>query len=117
MDGNTAQALATYFESWKANDFATLRSVLAEDVDFVGPLGRANGVEECQQGLERMSQIKTDIVILETFVDGSDAPTWFELHTSVAPPTPVANWSRVENGKITSIRVTFDPRVITAQSG
>ena len=27
-----------------------------------------------------------------------------------APPTPVANWSHVEDGLITRIRVTFDPR-------
>jgi hypothetical protein len=32
------------------------------------------------------------------------------LHTTEAPPVPTANWSHVENGKITSIRVTFDPR-------
>jgi hypothetical protein len=30
----------------------------------------------------------------------------------VAPPTPAANWSHIENGKITRIRATFDPREI-----
>jgi hypothetical protein len=30
----------------------------------------------------------------------------------VAPPTPTANWSHIENGKITTIRATFDPRQI-----
>jgi hypothetical protein len=57
-----------------------------------------------------MSQIVTDIVIQKMFVDGADVLTWFDLHTSVAPPAPTANWSRVQNGKITRIRVTFDPR-------
>ncbi len=28
----------------------------------------------------------------------------------VARPVPTANWSRVQNGKITSIRVVFDAR-------
>jgi hypothetical protein len=32
------------------------------------------------------------------------------LHTSVPPPAPTANWSDVENGRITAIRVTFDAR-------
>jgi hypothetical protein len=27
-----------------------------------------------------------------------------------APPGPTANWSRVEDGRITRIQVTFDPR-------
>ena len=43
------------------------------------------------------------------FVDGSDVLTWFDLHTTSAAPLPTANWGHVENGKITRIRVTFDP--------
>jgi len=57
-----------------------------------------------------MSQIVTDIVIHKTFADDSDVCTWFDLHTTVAPPSPTANWSHVEDGKITAIRVTFDAR-------
>jgi hypothetical protein len=52
----------------------------------------------------------TDIIVRKVFVDGDDVLTWFELHTSVARPVPTANWSRVQNGKITSIRVVFDAR-------
>jgi len=48
--------------------------------------------------------------VRKVFVDGDDVLTWFELHTSVARPVPTANWSRVQNGKITSIRVVFDAR-------
>jgi hypothetical protein len=32
----------------------------------------------------------------------------------VAPPCPTANWSHVENGKITAIQVTFDARDLAA---
>jgi hypothetical protein len=48
------------------------------------------------------------------FVDGKDVVTWYDLHTQVAPPTPTANWSHIENGKITTILATFDPREIVA---
>ena len=48
------------------------------------------------------------------FVDGPDVLTWFELQTTIAPPAQVANWSRIENGKIVRIRVTFDPREMLA---
>jgi hypothetical protein len=61
-----------------------------------------------------MSQIVTDIVIRKMFVDGPDVLTWFDLHTSVAPPAPTANWSHVEDGRIAAIRVTFDPRDLVA---
>jgi len=105
--------VATYYEAWKTKDFAKLRSVLADDVTFVGPLGRANGAAECARGIEGLAQVTTDIVVQKRWVEGPDVLTWFELHTNVAPPMPVANWSHVEDGKITRIRATFDPRPLT----
>lgn len=107
-----AQVMATYFESWQAKDFDRLRSVLADDASFRGPLGSADDADTCIKGLRGMAEILTDITIHKTFVDGPDVLTWFDLHTTVAPPAPTANWSRVENGKITRIRVTFDPRAL-----
>ena len=57
-----------------------------------------------------MSRITSEIVIRKTFVDGPDVLTWYELHTTVAPPAPVANWLHIEEGKIASLRVAFDAR-------
>jgi len=99
-----------YFTAWKGRDFATLRSILADDVTFDGPFAQLDTADACVAGLRGMSEIVTDIAVRKRFVDGADVLTWFDLHTSVAPPAPTANWSRVENGKITSIRVVFDPR-------
>jgi hypothetical protein len=100
----------TYFESWRNRDFTTLRSLLADDVTFRGPLGTADDAETCIQGLTGMSQIVTDIKIHKIFVDGPDVLTWFDLYTKIAPPCPTANWSHVEKGKITRIQATFDAR-------
>jgi hypothetical protein len=55
-------------------------------------------------------KIMTDIDVNVMAVDGPDVLTWFELHSAAADPVPTVNWSRVENGLITRIRVTFDPR-------
>jgi hypothetical protein len=116
MTEDPRTAAATYFSAWKAKDFATLRRVLADDATFRGPLGTADDAETCMKGLKGMAQIITDIVIQKTFVDGDDVLTWFDLHTSVAPPCATANWSHVENGKITAIRVTFDARDLAASA-
>lgn len=110
MIDDARQAVRTYFDAWKTKDFDTLQSVLADDVSFVGPLGRAEGAADCRRGIEGMSQIVTDIVVKKVFVDGSDALTWFELHTKHASPRPTANWSHVEEGRITRIQVAFDAR-------
>jgi ribosomal protein S18 acetylase RimI-like enzyme len=115
-DGGAAEVAATYFEAWQARDFARLRSVLADDVDFAGPLGQVRGGDECLRGLEGLSRIMTGIEIRKVFTDGSDVLTWYVMATSVAAPVPVANWMQVVDGKITRIRVAFDARGIAGGS-
>jgi hypothetical protein len=100
----------TYFESWQAKDFDTFRSILADEATFTGPLGTADDADGCVRGIKGMSEMVTDIVVQKMVADDTDVLTWFELHTSAAPPCPTVNWSHVEGGKITQIRVTFDPR-------
>ncbi|MFI8363422.1 nuclear transport factor 2 family protein [Streptomyces sp. NPDC085612] len=111
----TARELAeTYFTAWEAGDFDALRGVLAEDVDFVGPLGRASGAEEALAGLRGLGQVLERIDVKVRVAEGDEVITWFDLCTGVAPPAPTANWMRVEDGKVTRIRVTFDPRPLLA---
>lgn len=114
MTPSAADVAAEYFRAWQAKDATALRSILADEVTFDGPLAKLKGVADVAAGLARLAGITSDIVIRKRFVDDQDALTWFDLHTTIAPPAPVANWSHVENGKITSIAVTFDPREILA---
>lgn len=46
----------TYFQAWKGQDFDTLRSVLAENATFRGPLGAADNADEYIAGLRGMSK-------------------------------------------------------------
>ena len=116
MTATTADIAATYFHAWLAKDFQALRSILADDVTFDGPLAKLQGVQDVAAGLERLAQLTSDITIHKRFVDGQDVLTWFDLHTAIAPPVAVANWSHVEEGKVTRIAVAFDPREIIAGS-
>ena len=106
----------TYFDAWRARDFARVRSVLADDVEFAGPLGQVKGRDDCVRGLQGMAQIMTGLEVRKVFRDGSDVLTWYDLATSVADTVPVANWMHVEDGKITRIRAAFDARGIAAGS-
>jgi len=110
MAHDGAKIAATYFDAWKVNDFDTMRSLVDDDVTFSGPLAQLTGVEDYMEGIKGMSQIKSDIVIRKVYVDGPDVLTWFDLHTTVASPVPVANWIHVEGGRITSLKVAFDAR-------
>ena len=109
-ENRTRRAAETYLASWRDKDFARFRTILADDVTFRGPLAELSGIDDVAKGIEGLGQITSDIVVQRMLVDGPDVITWFDLHTTVADPTPVANWSHVEDGKITQIRVTFDPR-------
>lgn len=109
-----AEFAAAYFDAWQTRDFDRLRGLLADDVTFVGALGKADGADECVAGLRGMAKILDRIEVHARVANGHDVITWFDLHTTVAAPAPTANWTRVENGKITAIQVTFDPRGILA---
>jgi ketosteroid isomerase-like protein len=113
---DAAAAAATYFDAWRARDFTQLRSVLADDVEFAGPLGQVKGADDCLRGLRGMAQIMTGLDVRKVFRDGPDVLTWYDLATTVAETVPVANWMHVENGKITRIRAAFDARGIAAGS-
>jgi ketosteroid isomerase-like protein len=115
MSDDLRSTAASYFSAWKTGDFHSLRSILADDVSFRGPLGTADGKEDCVAGLERMAPMLTDIDIVKVFVDQTDVLTWFNLHTEKTSPTPTANWMHIVDGKIARIRVTFDPRELIAQ--
>jgi hypothetical protein len=94
-----------------------LRGLLADAVAFRGPLASIDGADACVEGMRRLAQILTDIRVQKRFVDGPDVLTWFDLHTSVAPPAPTANWTHVGDGRITRIQVTFDPRPLAPPGG
>ncbi|MGW2598814.1 nuclear transport factor 2 family protein [Streptomyces klenkii] len=111
----TAREIAeTYFTAWEAGDFDALRGLLAENVDFVGALGTASGAEAALAGLKGLGQVLKKIDVKVRVAEGDEVITWFDLCTDVAPPTSTANWMHVDDGKVTRIRVTFDPRALLA---
>src|SRR5579859_1540338 len=114
MASDARAVVETYFNAWKSNDFATMRSVLADALDFAGPIDRFDSADAYQQAIRGLSQMKTDITVHVCLADGPDVMTWYDLHTRIAPPAPVAEWSHVDNGKITRVPVVFDPRPFAA---
>jgi ketosteroid isomerase-like protein len=115
-DDSSTTVAATYFDAWRAGDFARVRAVLADDVTFAGPMGQAHGADECLRGLQGMAGIMTGIEVRQVFTAGSDVLTWYDMATRVADPVPVANWMQIKDGKITRIRAAFDPRGIAGGS-
>jgi ketosteroid isomerase-like protein len=104
------EVAAAYFQAWKDGDIEQVRRLLHPDVDFLGAMGATHGTEETLRGLTGMFAMTSHVEVVRRWADGPDVITWFELSTDQVGPLPVVNWSHVEDGRITRIRVTFDPR-------
>jgi limonene-1,2-epoxide hydrolase len=105
-----ASVAAEYLISWTRGELARTRAVVDHAMTFVGPLGTANGAEECLAGLERMSGMVKGAHLHQTFVDGENVCIIYDLLTDNTPAIPTAGWYRVQDGKVVSARVYFDPR-------
>jgi ketosteroid isomerase-like protein len=107
---------ATYFEAWRAADVGRLRSILADDVSFRGPLAQVDGADEYADSIRGLFQATEKVVVRKVWADGDDVLTWFDLHMPGAPATAVAQWCHVQDGKVKRVDVTFDPRGILASA-
>jgi SnoaL-like domain len=106
---------ATYVHAWTSGDFDTARSSLHDDVSFVGPLGTANGIDECLRGLQGLKQIVDSGDVRKVIASGDDASVIYDLVTNTPAGTiPTAGWFQLRDGKIASIRVFFDARPFEA---
>jgi hypothetical protein len=114
MSADPATIAATYIEAWKAADVDRLRSILADDVSFRGPLAEVDGADEYAASIRGLFAATERIDVHNVWVDGEDVLTWFDLQLPGAPPTPVAQWCHVEDGRVKRVQVTFDPRGILA---
>lgn len=62
----------TYFTAWEKGDYDTIRSLVAEDVDFIGPLAQTQGIDEFLTGLQGLGRVLTRI---EVKADSRTTPT------------------------------------------
>ncbi|GAA4682836.1 nuclear transport factor 2 family protein [Gordonia humi] len=112
-----SQIAELYFSCWSRKDFSDLAAFLAPDCTFTGVFGTATGPDEFLRGLGGMAAGTDSLVVRRRVADDADVITWFDLGMGGAPATAVANWMHVEDGLITAVEVTFDPRGILAAAG
>lgn len=107
----------TCLEAWSSGDFATARSLLCDDVTFVGPLGTAGGLEACLSELvSRAHQVKS-AEPRKVLVNGDDVCIMYDLVTISAGTVPTSDWYHVEDGKIDSVHAYFDARRLVPGGG
>ncbi len=106
-----------YFAAQKEKDFATMRTLIHDDVVFRGPLGATNTAEEYISGLQRMTATMTGMERTVVFAEGEDVCQIYDLVLAEPPVSlPVAQWIKVRDGRIAQLFVYFDPRPVAPPS-
>jgi ketosteroid isomerase-like protein len=116
LQSDAAEIATKCLEAWSTGDFDTARSLLRDDVTFVGPLGAAGGVEACMNGLVDLAKNVKSAEPKKVLVDGDDVCIMYDLVTLSAGTVPTSGWYHVENGKIDSVRAYFDARQLSPAS-
>lgn len=95
-------------------DFAAARKLLRDNLEFRGPIDTFHKADDYLHAIEKLSAIVEGVDILKVFEDGNDVGLFCDLKTKVAGTSFVAEWYKVNDGKIASVRVAFDARPFAA---
>ena len=106
---NPKEFVMEFLETLERKDFKSARSYVSDNLMYVGPTASFAAAEPYLKYLEHLDLPKSDIN--NVFVDGTDVCILHELNFERLPaPMFVCTWYHVEDGKISSIKVVFDPR-------
>lgn len=112
----TSAELAGQFHAAMAKgDVQALRSILASDVSFTGPLASTKGADEFIAGVSEMAKITSSDDVKVQLSDGANAILWSTLVTKAGSAIETATWLQISDGKISAVRTVFDPRAAGAR--
>jgi ketosteroid isomerase-like protein len=110
-----AEVVERYQRAFGSGDLQTARSLLADDLHFVGPIEEFDNADDYLQSVGKLAQIVTGTEVKKVLADRDDVVTIYDLQTnSPAGTSSVAEWATVKNGKIAEMRVFFDARPFAA---
>jgi hypothetical protein len=101
-----------YNEAWAAGDLTTARGLLADDLQFHGPIDTFTNAEDMVTALASLAKITTGIHWHTLFAaegDPTNVAAFYRLDTAVGP-LECAEWHLVSGGLIRLIELRFDPR-------
>jgi limonene-1,2-epoxide hydrolase len=109
--GNAKEVVLAFIDAINQLDFQTARTYVSPDMQFEGVLGSRDGSDAYFLDMEKM-KLKYDVK--KVFTDGNDVCIWYYIDMSGATIL-CCGWYYVEDSKIKSIKVVFDPRPLLAK--
>lgn len=102
-----------YAAALASGDFATARSLLADDLHFVGPIDEFHRAEDYLGAIKQLFSMVRGVEDQATVAQDAEVVRFYVLDTPVAR-APVAEWFTVKDGRIAELRAYFDARPFAA---
>jgi limonene-1,2-epoxide hydrolase len=97
-----------FIDALNSHDYDTARNYLNDNMTFVGVLGARNGADAY---MDDMSRMKFEYDIRKTFADDNDVCLFYDINMA-GKTIFCSGWYHLEEGKISTFRVVFDPRPV-----
>jgi ketosteroid isomerase-like protein len=102
-----------YYEAFDAHRDGW-KDLVTDDVSFVGPLQNARGRQALVALTEQFLRFHRATRVLRRFEEGDSVCSIFEFAVTMPAGKPltcqVAEWARVDQGRIAEFRLFYDPR-------
>ncbi|QHT71648.1 nuclear transport factor 2 family protein [Rhodocytophaga rosea] len=105
------EVVLTFIQALNNEDFQTVRDCLSDDMVFNGVLGHREGAD---QYVKDMKQMKFKYNIQKKFVADNDVCLLYDIDMS-GKTIFTCGWYQVQDNKIKSLKVIFDPRPLLEQ--
>ena len=111
--GVTAKdVVLTFINALNMEDFTAAKSCVHDDLVFEGVLGSRKGSESYFRDMEKM---RLKYKIKKAFQDDNDVCLLYDINMS-GTEVFTCGWYKLEDKKIKSLKVVFDPRPLLQQS-
>lgn len=107
----SAITVSAFLKALNDHDYEAAREFLADDLSFEGVLGAVEGKSEY---LKQMAKMKLRYDVKKLVYDEENVAVLYEIEMS-GHTVLTSGWYEVTEGKISHIRVVFDPRPVLPQ--
>lgn len=108
---NAKEVVMEYIEAVNRNDFKSARSYVSDNISYAGPINSFDKAETYLKYLEHLVMNGLRLDVKKVFADGDDVCEFHEVNLDTLPePLLVCMWFHVDDGKISWIKIVFDPR-------
>src|SRR5712691_127303 len=117
-NANVGEIVEGYRAALGKGDFATARTLMQDNMSFQGPLDTFNTADQYLEAARKLASIIQHVDVKKVFVNGDDVCVLYDMVTNTPAGTAfIAEWYRVDGGKISALHAVFDARPFAALFG